>query len=316
MIYTNPIQNALDTQGFVVLDGALATQLEVKGAFLQDQLWSAKLLVENPGLIKQVHYEYFYHGADVATTASYQATFEGFAKRGLDNKKAIALLQLSVQLANEARDEFWKVANPKQRIWPLIAASIGPYGAMLADGSEYRGNYGLDVKALMDFHRPRLEVLLESGADLLACETIPSLREAEAIISLLKEYPQARAWLSFSCCDEQHICDGTTLKTVMALTMHVDQVVAVGINCTAPHLVSPLLDSVKGATSKPLIVYPNSGEGWDAINKSWLPSEASADLKPSIEKWFQQGARLIGGCCRMGPHDITTIRETLQLSKI
>lgn len=310
----NPIQKILKTQGFVVLDGALATELEARGASLKDELWSAKMLAENPGLIREVHHDYFLHGADIATTASYQATFEGFRRFGWDVETAVNLFKLSVQLTKEARALFWQEANQEERAWPLVAASVGPYGAMLADGSEYSGHYGLSVKALIDFHRPRLEVLLESEPDLLACETIPSLLEAEALIRLLEEYQEAWAWLSFSCCDEKHISDGATFREAVTLADSMEQVVAIGINCTAPNLISPLLESVQNTTSKPLVVYPNSGEGWDAVNKCWLPRGANMDRSKMAGQWYQKGARLIGGCCRTSPADIALIRKALKRS--
>lgn len=311
MVSSDPIQNVIDQQGFVVLDGALATEMEARGATLNDPLWSAKLLKENPALIRQVHYEYYKNGADIATTASYQATFEGFAKRGWNRKQAIALFQLGVQLANEARDQFWQETNHQIRVWPLIAASVGPYGAMLADGSEYRGNYGLSVRALMDFHRPRLEVLMESGAELLACETIPSILEAEALIRLLEEYQEVWAWISFSCADEKHLGDGTTFREVLELVSHSLQIVAAGINCTAPDLISPLLESVKNYNTKPFIIYPNSGEGWDADRKCWLEDAGPINWEKRIPGWHKKGVRIFGGCCRTSPEDITRIRAIL-----
>ncbi|MCL4863669.1 MAG: homocysteine S-methyltransferase, partial [Caldilineaceae bacterium] len=227
----NPLQPLLDAHGVIVLDGALATELERRGADLRDPLWSAKVLLEQPALIRQVHKDYYRAGADVATTASYQATFAGFARRGLSHSQAADLMRLSVQLAREARAQVLEercsergVTAPGHR--PsfivhrqslLVAASIGPYGAYLADGSEYRGDYGLSVEALMDFHRPRMAVLAESGADLLACETIPCLAEGEALVRLLADVSHMPAWLSFSCCDEAPVCHGERFADCVAL---------------------------------------------------------------------------------------------------
>ena len=220
----------LAAQKFVVLDGALATELERHGADLNDPLWSAKLLLENPALIQQVHLDYLLAGADVITTASYQATFEGFAQRGIPPSQAKKLLQRSVQLAHNARDEFWsKTENRKNRLRPLVAASIGPYGAYLADGSEYRGKYGLTVGQLKAFHRPRWQALLQAGPDLLACETIPCLEEAQAYVEMLGETPQAQAWLSFSCQDAAHLSDGSKFCEAVKLAEGCGQVVAVGV---------------------------------------------------------------------------------------
>src|SRR5215207_1663532 len=205
----NPIASILDLYPVLVVDGALTTELERRGCDLKDELWSARILLEQPELIRQVHFDYFKAGADCAITASYQATLEGFAKRGLTKSEAMALIQKSVKLAMEARAEFW--ADPSNRVGrckPFVAASVGPYGAFLADGSEYRGKYGLTEKELMDFHRPRMQALIEAGADMLACETIPCLIEAQAIAKLLKDYPNITAWISFTASDEKHISEG------------------------------------------------------------------------------------------------------------
>ncbi|MCC6169978.1 MAG: homocysteine S-methyltransferase [Caldilineaceae bacterium] len=308
----NPLAPFLADHGVMVLDGALATELERRGADLQGRLWSAKLLAEDPDLIRQVHYDYFAAGADVATTASYQATFPGFAARGMDAAQAAACIRRSVDLADAARQAFW--ANPAQRVGrlrPLVAASIGPYGAYLADGSEYRGDYGLTVAELMDFHRPRLALLAESAADLLACETIPTLVEAEALAALLAEFPAATAWLSFSCGDEAHLWHGEPLAEAVALANECPQVVAVGVNCTAPRLIEPLLASVRDLARKPLLVYPNSGEGWDAVRRCWLPGAGVTDFGAAARMWRAAGARLIGGCCRTAPDDIRSIARAL-----
>jgi homocysteine S-methyltransferase len=308
----NPLAPFLAEGGVVVLDGALATELERRGADLADPLWSAKLLPENPALIRQVHFDYFVAGADVATTASYQATLPGFARRGIDAAQGTALLQRSVDLACAARDEFWNEGRQREgRQRPLVAASIGPYGAYLADGSEYRGDYGLSVEALMDFHRPRLAILVESGADLLACETIPTLVEAEALVALLPEFPAAVAWLSFSCGDEQQLWHGESLRDAVALANGCEQVVAVGVNCTAPRLIEPLLTGVSELAAKPLLVYPNSGERWDAVQHCWLPGAGVTDFGEPARRWRQAGARLIGGCCRTTPDDIRAIARAL-----
>ncbi len=308
----NPLEPLLDQNGVIILDGALATELERRGADLDDPLWSAKLLLEAPDLIRQVHYDYFVAGANVATTASYQATFAGFAGRGLDETQAANLMRLSVQLALEARAQYLRVAANETRsspLAPLIAASIGPYGAFLADGSEYRGDYGLTVEQLMDFHRPRLQVLANSGADLLACETIPCLDEAEALVRLLAEFPQTVAWLSFSCCDEAHVCHGERFADCVALANQSEQIVAVGLNCTPPRFAEALLRAGAAVTTKPLVVYPNSGESWDAANHCWLPGAGVTDFAEPARLWYNAGARLIGGCCRTTPADIRTIAQ-------
>ncbi|MCX6047891.1 MAG: homocysteine S-methyltransferase [Chloroflexi bacterium] len=311
----NPLQPLLEQAGVVVLDGALATELERRGADLNDALWSAKLLLEAPELIRQVHYDYFVAGADIATTASYQASFPGFARRGLDEIQAASLMRLSVQLAIEARNQFlaeYRSTFMPRRFHPLVAASIGPYGAYLADGSEYRGDYGLSVEQLMNFHRPRMQVLANCGADLLAFETIPCLAEAEALIQLLSEFPQTAAWLSFSCGDEEHVCHGELLADCVALAEPSEQVVAVGLNCTPPRFAESLLRHAAQVTTKPLIVYPNSGEQWDAASHCWLAGTGVTEFGEPARLWYNAGARLIGGCCRTTPADISIIAQALR----
>lgn len=291
----------------MVLDGALATELERRGADLNDPLWSAKCLIERPELIREVHLDYYRAGADVATAATYQASFEAFARRGIGPRDAAHLMCAAVELALSARDEFWSVEPGRTaRLRPLVAASIGPYGATLADGSEYRGRYALDDAALADFHRPRLRVLANAGADLLACETIPSLREARILARLLPEFPQACAWMSFSCKDGEHTCEGDSIAECVASLRDHPQIVAVGVNCTAPQHIASLLRHMRGATGKPLLVYPNSGEHYDAASKRWSGG-GTLDFGEQARSWYEQGARLIGGCCRTNPIDIRAV---------
>jgi homocysteine S-methyltransferase len=296
--------------GVVILDGAMATELEKRGADLKHALWSAKLLIENPALIKEVHLDYLKAGANIITTSSYQASFTGFANQGYNNQMSRELLMLSSSLAIQARDEVMQmnsVNTPK----PLIAASIGPYGASLADGSEYRGNYGLTVEALMSFHRERMGVLVASGVDLLACETIPSKEEAIALIRLVKEFPGAKAWISFSCKNDREICDGSDFATCAALANESDSVVAVGINCTAPEFVGPLLQKGIPQCRKPIVAYPNKGENWDPVNKCWIPGSNQSDFTEFAMSWVKAGAKGIGGCCRTSPEDIRNLKKMI-----
>lgn len=308
----NPLTPFLQRQGVVILDGALATELERRGTDLRDALWSAKLLVDDPALIRKTHYDYFVAGADVATSASYQATFAGFARRGIAHAEAARLMQLSVQLAMAARDAFWAEASHRGgRMRPLVAASVGPYGAFLANGAEYTGDYGLTLAELMAFHRPRLAVLAESGADLLACETIPVALEAEALVRVLAEFPEVRAWLSCSCGDGAHLWHGEPLAAVVEMANNCEQVVAVGVNCTSPRWIEALLDEAQTVATKPLVVYPNRGEGWDAVAKCWIPGSGVDELAGLAQRWYAAGARLIGGCCRTTPEDIAAMRGAL-----
>lgn len=309
----DPIAEFLQQVPVIILDGALATELEQRGANLDDPLWSAKVLLEQPQLISAVHRDYFEAGADVATTASYQATFQGFGRRGLTTSQTTELLRASVLLAVEARDDYLRhSARPAGRPRPLIAASVGPYGAALADGSEYRGGYALGDDELMAFHRPRLAVLAEAGADLLACETVPSLREALVLARLLEEFPQCCAWISFSCRDDTHTGEGQPIEDCARALDAFAQIVSIGVNCTRPELIASLLRRMRDQTAKPLLAYPNSGEAYDAATKSWHGPVAAVPFAVQALDWYGAGARLIGGCCRTRPADIRAIRQELQ----
>ncbi|MGZ8578623.1 MAG: homocysteine S-methyltransferase [Actinomycetota bacterium] len=290
----------------LILDGGLATQLERHGADLRDALWSARLLLDDPALIRRVHREYFAAGADVAISASYQASFEGAARRGLGPSEAAALMRTSVTLAREAAGEHAATSGET----PIVAASIGPYGAILADGSEYDGRYGLGVDELIQVHRPRIEVVLEAEPDLLAVETIPSGVEAEAIVALLADHPDARAWMSFSCRDDEHLHDGTRFADVTAMVAASPQVVAVGVNCTPPGYVGALLRSA-GELPVPMIAYPNLGSTWDPGAKRWIAEGPRPDLGALAPTWRDAGATAIGGCCGTGPEDIAAIAAAL-----
>ena len=306
----NPIETILEKYPVAIVDGALATELERRGCDLNDALWSAKVLMEQPELIRQVHLDYFYAGADLAITASYQATVEGFARRGLKRNDALDLMKKSVQIAQSARDEFWADENNRQnRIRPLIAASVGPYGAFLADGSEYRGDYGLTEQELIEFHRPRVEALIASGADLLACETIPCLIEAQALVKLLGEFPNTFAWFCFSAKDDEHICDGEKISDCAKWLDQFPQAAAIGINCTSPLYIPSLIREIKKNTDKPVIVYPNSGEIYDPVANTWHGETSCDAFGEQSKEWFENGAVIIGGCCRTTPDHIREVRN-------
>ena len=279
----------------IVLDGGLATLLEARGHDLSSDLWSARLLTDDPDAITRAHAEFFDAGARVATTASYQASFEGFATLGLDQSEATALMRLSVTLARRARDE--------HRPDGWVAASVGPYGAYLADGSEYRGDYDLDVAALRAFHRPRLDVLASAGADVLAVETIPCLAEVEAVCAELAG-TGVTAWLSLSA-DGARTRAGESLEEAWAMAADVDEIVAMGVNCCVPDDVTTAL----GGATAPLVAYPNSGQGWDAVRRTWT-GESAFDAG-AVTSWLAEGARLVGGCCRVGPADIAMVAATV-----
>lgn len=306
----NPIAAILEHYPTLVIDGALATELERRGCDLNDELWSARVLLAQPEIIRQVHTDYFRAGADCVITASYQATVEGYGKRGLSEREALSLIRKSVELAIEARDEFWaQPSNRTGRAKPFVAASVGPYGAYLADGSEYRGNYGLTRQELKDFHRPRMKALIEAGADILACETIPSLVEAQALAELLEEFPDTTAWVSFTARDGKHVSEGQLFSECVKELDKQPQIAAVGINCTSPKYIASLVHEARSITTKPVLVYPNSGESYDAIHNAWGGDPVAESFGAQAREWYEAGARLIGGCCRTTPEDIRVIAD-------
>jgi homocysteine S-methyltransferase len=282
----------------LVADGGLATELEARGNDLSDGLWSARLLIDAPGQVRDAHRAFFLAGAVIATSASYQASFEGFARRGLGRREAAGLMRLSVDLARAARDE---MAGDGRARW--VAASVGPYGAALADGSEYVGRYGLSVRELTGWHRPRLEALAEAGPDVLALETVPDIDEAQALMAAISglEIP---AWLSYTIAG-QRTRAGQPLAEAFAVAADVPQVVAVGVNCCAPADVPGAIAAAREASGKPVIVYPNSGEGWDARRRTWTGQSGYSAGLPG--QWIAAGARIAGGCCRVRPADIAVI---------
>ncbi len=284
----------------------------MRGYDLRDDLWSARLLLERPEAIRRLHRDYLEAGADCIICASYQATIEGLSRRGIGEAAAEDLLRLSVELGVEARDAFWtECGDRSKRLRPLVAASVGPYGAYLADGSEYTGAYGIDEDALVAFHRRRLEILAAGGADLLACETLPSRVEARALARLLEAAPGPPAWLSFSCRDSWRLNDGSDLAATVAELDDCRRIIAFGVNCTAPRHVPGLIARLRTATKRPIAVYPNSGEAWDASEKRWLDRGDCSDFGAASAGWRDAGARLIGGCCRTGPRDVREIRARL-----
>ncbi|KAJ0982500.1 hypothetical protein J5N97_010755 [Dioscorea zingiberensis] len=294
------------TGGSAVIDGGLATELEANGANLNDPLWSARCLIDSPHLIRKVHLDYLEAGANIIISASYQATIQGFKSRGFSMKKGYPKESCDV---NEN-----KLTSKQQPI--LVAASIGSYGAYLADGSEYSGDYGKAVtkETLKDFHRRRVEVLAESGADLIAFETIPNKIEAQAYVELLEESNlKIPAWFSFNSKDGVCTVSGDPITECAAIANSCDKVVAVGINCTPPRFIHGLILLIRKVTNKPILIYPNSGETYDANTKEWVPTTgvSKEDFVSYIYKWHEAGASLIGGCCRTTPKTIGAISKAL-----
>jgi homocysteine S-methyltransferase len=290
----------------VLLDGGLATELEAAGAVLDTALWSAALLQSDPAAIRAAHRAYLDAGAEIVTSASYQASRAGFGRLGLSPAEADGLIVSSVQLAREACDAFagCHPAMPPRR----VAASVGPYGAILHDGSEYTGNYGLSAEALREFHVGRLLLLDGAGADLLAVETIPSLAEARVLAALLARC-RTPAWVSFSCRDEHSISDGTAIEDAARLFEGHPTVFALGVNCTAPRYLPGLLERLReSAPDKILVAYPNAGEVYDAATREWSGTADTARFAHAAAEWFVAGASWIGGCCRIGPAHIASLR--------
>jgi homocysteine S-methyltransferase len=292
-----PLQDAAE-RGPVVLDGGLGTLLEARGHDLSGGVWSARLLRDRPDEIVAAHREFFAAGAQVAIAASYQASFEGFTREGVDRREAEELLRRSVTLADEAR-----AGGPG---W--IAASVGPYGAMLADGSEYRGNYGLTVDELRAWHRPRLEILADAGPDVLAAETLPSLAEVEAVTAEVDRLG-VPAWISVTV-SLGTLRSGESLAEAFQVASSAPSVLAVGVNCSAPSEVLGAIATAREVTDKPIVVYPNSGEEWDAKNRTWVGSPGFPD--ELVRRWRRAGATLIGGCCRVRPEQIASLARLLE----
>ncbi|KNA04715.1 hypothetical protein SOVF_197130 isoform A [Spinacia oleracea] len=316
--------------GIAIVDGGLATELERHGADLNDPLWSAKCLLTSPHLVRQVHLDYLEAGADIIISASYQATIQGFRAKGLSQEESEALLRKSVDIACEARDLYYKncgkasaeglEARHDSKILKsrpiLVAASVGSYGAYLADGSEYSGNYGdtVTLDYLKDFHRRRVQVLAESGADLIAFETIPNKVEAQAYAELLNEENiKIPAWFTFSSKDGENVVSGDSLLECASIAEASKKVVAVGINCTPPRFIEGLILLIKKVATKPIIIYPNSGETYDPIVKNWVQNTGvqDEDFVSYVKNWQKAGASLFGGCCRTTPKTINGIYRTL-----
>jgi homocysteine S-methyltransferase len=305
------IASMIDRHRPLLLDGGLGSELAARGYELSSPLWSAELIDSRPDTIVEVHRAYLDSGARIIISASYQASVPGLQAAGYDMPAIESVFSAATDLARRARDEFLR-DNPNCGYFPLVAASVGPYGAWLADGSEYRGNYGVDDVQLQRFHAQRLRWLDHSGADLLACETIPDLQEAGVLAQLLAA-TNTPGWVSFCCRDSEHLQDGNHLVDAVALFAELPNVVALGVNCCAPNLVSGLIARLSGVVGERLIVvYPNSGAQYDAGRKRWFGQETAQQWAQQALAWYQAGADIIGGCCRIGPEHIRqlTMRDT------
>ncbi len=298
----------------LVIDGAMATELEKRGVDTGSDLWSAAALIEHPQAIVDVHKHYFENGADVATTNTYQANVSKFMELGRTRAESESLIVKAVHLAQIARDEYFDSLTDEQRKHraprPLIAGSVGPYGAYLADGSEYRGDYDLTATEYQDFHYTRMKLLDQAGVDLFAFETQPNFDEANALVDLLMEkFPQQQAWLSFSVKDEDTLCDGTSLTETIKYFNGAEQISAIGVNCTTLENIQEIIRNVKQVTDKPIIVYPNNGDIYDPETKTWQANSQTDTFKDLVPTWLAEGAQLVGGCCRTTPKDIKEISD-------
>ncbi|MGT2928813.1 homocysteine S-methyltransferase [Streptococcus dentasini] len=311
-------QSLLQSQDYIILHGALGTELEYRGHDVSGKLWSAKYLLENPDYIQDIHETYLRAGSDIVTTSSYQATLPGLLDYGLSQEKAETVIALTVTLAKQARDKVWNELSDQEkakRPFPLISGDVGPYAAYLADGSEYTGQYGSITKeALKDFHRPRIALLIQEGVDLLALETMPNFLEAQALSELLaEEFPEVEAYMSFTSQDGQTISDGTDIATVAELVNASSQILAVGLNCSSPNVYHEFLSRLRQYTQKPLVTYPNSGEVYDGASQTWTQSaDHSHSLLENTRDWHKLGAKVVGGCCRTRPQDIEILSGNLR----
>jgi homocysteine S-methyltransferase len=290
--------------GVRVLDGGMASELESLGADISGPLWSAHVLEGAPEKIVAVHRAYIDAGAECIETASYQVSRIGYVEVGLTAEQADSALLRSVELARDAAGSY-----PKRRI--VVAASLGPYGAALHNGAEYHGNYDCSFDDLVAFHRERIEVLANAigrqRPDVLAFETLPSLEEARAIAKALAEWPEIGAWFSFTCRDAKHVAHGELLRDCAAEVADLPQTEAIGVNCTHPDLIPALIAELRSASEKPIVVYPNSGEGWDAQARGWTGSNDPTGYGEMAARWFAAGAQIIGGCCRTRPTHIRQV---------
>lgn len=299
----------------LILHGALGTEMEALGYDISGKLWSAKYLLEKSEVIQELHETYVAAGADLITTSSYQATLPGLVEAGLTEKAAEQIIALTVRLAKAARDKVWGALNETEkakRPYPLISGDVGPYAAYLANGSEYSGDYGkITINELKDFHRPRIQILLDQGVDLLALETIPNRLETQALIELLaEEFPEAEAYMSFTVQIPDAISDGTSLAEMAKLVSQSNQILAVGINCSSPLLYNQALSFLEN-TGKALITYPNSGEVYDGDSQTWKSKDKDALTLVEHSKYWHAhfGVKILGGCCRTRPNDIKALYQ-------
>lgn len=317
----NLINENLKKKAALVLDGAMATELEKRGVHTDNALWSATALIDDPEAVKAVHKRYFEAGADIAITDTYQANVNGFEQAGYSEGQSEKLITEAVRLARAARDEFYFELPADERAdrapYPIVAGSVGPYGAYLADGSEYTGDYLLTTTEFQEFHAPRMELMAKAGVDMFAFETQPNFDEAKALAAMMQtRFPNMFAWLSFSVSDPEHLCDGTPLAEAVAYFNDNPQISAIGVNCTSMNNIEATIKTIVPNTDKPIIVYPNNGDIYDPKTKTWEPNPQAATFADLTPKWLAAGAKIIGGCCRTTPGDIEQVADAVNAKNL
>jgi homocysteine S-methyltransferase len=304
-------RDKLDLTGLRVLDGGLATELERAGCDLASPLWSGEVLRTQPEKVLAVHRSYLEAGADCLLTASYQLSAMGFREIGLTSDDARTAIQQSLALAEQARREYTQAeintGRKPRRIW--IAGSLGAYGAALHNGAEFHGHYQIGPAELVAFHAERIDAMRDTNADFLAFETIPSLAEAEAILQALSQQPDLAAYISFTCRDDAHTGHGEPIEQCARLLDIAPAIIAIGINCTAPRHILPLIEKIRAVSTKRIAVYPNSGETWVPETRGWTGTSDPGLFGDLAAIWRNAGADWIGGCCRTGPQHIRAILQ-------
>lgn len=302
------LEDVLRKERIMVIDGSMSTALEQLGADLGTDLWTAMTLARQPQLVRQVHIDYFRAGADCGITCSYQATIPGLMRHGFTQEAAEEVIASAVSIFLEAREAWWnEEGEAAGRAYPLCLAGIGPYGAYLANGAEYTGQYGVSDRFLYDFHRRRMELLWKAGADLLLIETQPSLREA-LIEAQIAEELGADYWISFSCRDRERICEGDLIRDcAAALSGGYPHLKMIGVNCSRPEHITGLIREIRRGCDLPVGVYPNSGEIYDPGTKKWASTVSGTDFGAWALDYMKAGAVAVGGCCTTA---VRHIRQT------
>ncbi|CAI2635763.1 MULTISPECIES: homocysteine S-methyltransferase [Apilactobacillus] len=291
----NKVNNWINQQDHILIDSSMSTGLEERGLKLNSNLWTAAALESHEDLIVDVHKKYFDAGSSMTTTNTYQASVPGLVKAGYSENQAIALIKKAVELADRGRNESTN-PNPK---WLL--GGVGPYGAFLANGSEYTGDYSLTDEEYIAFHEGRIKAMVEAGIDVLILETLPNINELKAITEYTKQF-DIPVIVAASLRDKSHLADGSSLIEVASFLESQEHVIAYGLNCTKPQLVTPALKVLKQShpTHKPFIAFPNSGATYNPEIKEWNHDDLSfEEFDELIAQWFNLDLKFVGGCCCM-----------------